>query len=118
MTRRKRRDPGGIAADEAAQYLANLIGRPVAGFTPKTSSGSEAQLNLDEELAMNHVPVAQLTILAGLHHVAASERASLLNKVSSRLFPEESFDLFLFTRMAAAASRGLALSEEEMEACV
>jgi hypothetical protein len=110
---------GKSAADSAAQHLANLTGRSVAGLTPKSQTGGVPTLDLSEELfRRRNVAVASLVILAALLHGNAEQQNGILQRVKPASLGEKSFDHFLFEKMADTLSAGKLLVAADMAASI
>jgi|GEM_PF-3201304 len=118
MTKRKQTDTGKRTAEKAAQHLADLMERNVAGFTPKLGLGNEPVLDLDEELFRHNVAVASLVILAALLWGGKAQQQKVFHQVKPEYFWEKSFDRFLFTRISDSLAIGHNFSILNLEACI
>jgi hypothetical protein len=119
MADQEQADEEKLAAEQVAQHLANLVGRSVAGFTPKTSSGNEPDLDLDEELFVRrNVGVASLVILSTLLHEDKGQQQNVLRQIKPEYLGEKSFDHFLFKRISDHLTTGENFSASDVEASI
>ncbi len=112
---------GKQAAEQAAQHLANLLGRSVAGYTPSSNAGDELppQIDLNTELfKRRNVSIASLVVIAGLLRANRLHREAILQSAKPEFFWEKSFDRFLYERIRAALREHNDISMSDLEACI
>lgn len=119
MTGRKQSNKEKPAAEQAAEHLANLVRRGVAGFIPKTATGREPNFDLDEELfRRRNVALASLVILSALLHGDKDQQQNVLHTVKPEYLGERSFDHFLFERISDHVVTGVSFSASDVEASI
>lgn len=108
-------------AEQAAQNLANLLGRSVAGFIPSSNDDGESlpPLDLDIELfRRRNVSLASVVVMAGLLRSKETRRQAILRHITPEYFGEKSFDRFLFERIATRLHQHEDISLSEIETSV
>jgi hypothetical protein len=101
-------------AEEAAQYLANLLGTSVADAIPEQSKES---VDLELEFFRNNVSIAALVLLSGLLKGNNHLKQELLGLLQPSHFWDKSIERFLFLKIKEHLQANDS-SELDLEICI